>query len=88
MEDGCRLVGIFGIGGVGKTAFAAKLVREIAQEFDYLIWRSLRNAPNIESMLIDIIGFLSHQQETKLNLLKQSQVKYIDQTAFSSRDGL
>ena len=68
VEESCRLVGIFGIGGVGKTAFAAKLVREIAQEFDYLIWRSVRNAPNIESMLIDIIGFLSHQQETKLNL--------------------
>ncbi len=68
VEDGCRLVGIFGIGGVGKTSFAAKLVREIAGDFDCLIWRSMRNAPNIESMLIDIIGFLSHQQKTKLNL--------------------
>ncbi len=68
VEDGCRLVGIFGIGGVGKTAFAAKLVEEIAQEFDYLIWRSVRNAPNIENTLVDLIGFLSHQQETELNL--------------------
>ena len=68
VEDGCRLVGIFGIGGVGKTSFAAKLVREIAGDFDCLIWRSMRNAPNIESMLIDIIGFLSHHQKTELNL--------------------
>ena len=68
VEDGCRLVGIFGIGGVGKTVFAAKLAREIAGEFDYLIWRSVRNAPNIESVLIDLIGFLSHQQETELSL--------------------
>ena len=70
VKDDCRLVGIFGIGGVGKTAFAAKLVREIAQEFDYLIWRTVRNAPDIENMLIDLIGFLSHHQETELNLPK------------------
>ena len=68
VDDSCRLVGVFGIGGVGKTAFAAKLVREIAGEFDYLIWRSVRNAPTIESTLIDIIGFLSNQQETELSL--------------------
>ncbi len=29
-EDGCRLVGIFGIGGQGKTALAATLVRTLA----------------------------------------------------------
>ena len=67
-EDSCRLVGVFGIGGVGKTAFAAKLIREIVGKFDYLIWRSVRNAPTIDSILIDIIGFLSHHQETELNL--------------------
>jgi ABC-type dipeptide/oligopeptide/nickel transport system ATPase subunit len=66
--DNCRLVGVFGIGGVGKTTFAAKLVREIAGEFDYLIWRSLRNAPKIENILIDLIQFLSQQQETTVNL--------------------
>lgn len=68
VKDGCRLVGIFGLGGVGKTAFAAKLVREIAPEFDYLIWRTVRNAPDIENMLIELIGFLAHHQETELNL--------------------
>lgn len=68
VKDGCRLVGIFGIGGVGKTAFAAELIREIAQKFDYLIWRTLRNAPNIQSTLIDIIEFLAHQQETEFSL--------------------
>ncbi len=70
VEDGCRLVGIFGIGGVGKTSFAAKLVRKIAKEFDYLIWRTIRNAPTIESTLIDIIEFLSHYQETESILPK------------------
>lgn len=68
IKDNCRLVGVFGIGGVGKTAFAAKLVREIAEEFDYLIWRSLRNAPKIEAIFLDLIQFFSHQQELTVNL--------------------
>ena len=68
VEDGCRLVGIFGIGGVGKTAFSVELARSIEGKFDYLIWRSLRNAPTFENILIDIIEFLSHRQHSELNL--------------------
>ncbi|GAB4536676.1 MAG: hypothetical protein Tsb0014_24680 [Pleurocapsa sp.] len=68
MTDNCRLVGVFGLGGVGKTAFAAKLAREIAGKFDYIIWRSLRNAPQIDQILNDLILFLSHQRETSVNL--------------------
>ncbi|MBF2047144.1 MAG: pentapeptide repeat-containing protein [Elainella sp. C42_A2020_010] len=31
--------------------------------FDYVIWRSLRNAPSLETLLADLVLFLSHQQE-------------------------
>ncbi|MGK7899668.1 MAG: NB-ARC domain-containing protein [Xenococcus sp. (in: cyanobacteria)] len=75
VEDGCRLVGIFGIGGVGKTAFSAELARRIGRKFDYLIWRSLRNAPTFENILIDIIGFLSHRQHSELNLSQDTDSK-------------
>jgi hypothetical protein len=68
MTDNCRLVGVFGLGGVGKTAFATKLGREIAGDFDYIIWRSLRNAPQIDHILNDLILFLSHQRKTSVNL--------------------
>lgn len=36
--------------------------------FNFVIWRSLRNAPPIETLLGDLIPFLSNQQETKLGL--------------------
>ncbi len=64
--DRCRLVGIFGIGGIGKTAFAVKLAEQIQDDFEYVIWRSLRNAPPIEEMLGDLIKFLSNQPEIDL----------------------
>jgi hypothetical protein len=64
--DSCRLVTILGMGGMGKTALAVKLAEAVQAEFDYVIWRSLREAPQIEKTLTDLIKFLSDQQETDL----------------------
>ena len=78
VKDNCKLVGILGIGGVGKTYLSAKLgkggigktdlslqvARGIQDHFEYIIWRSLINAPLVEELLKDLIKFLSNQQET------------------------
>ncbi len=65
LQDRCRLVALLGMGGIGKTALSAKLAQEIQAEFDYVIWRSLRHAPKLETLLSDLLAFLSNQQETK-----------------------
>ena len=51
-----------GMGGIGKTALVTRLAEQVKEEFDYLIWRSLRNAPPLSELLADWLLFLSDQQ--------------------------
>ncbi|MDZ8086289.1 MAG: hypothetical protein RMY16_12115 [Nostoc sp. DedQUE12b] len=50
-----------GDGGIGKTSLAAKLVQDLQDEFEFMIWRSLDNAPQLKELLGDIVPFLSRQ---------------------------
>src|SRR5216683_5683418 len=58
----CRVVGVLGMGGIGKTSIAAKLAKDVAPAFQRVYWRSLRNAPPVSEWLADAIGFLSDQR--------------------------
>ncbi|HEY9633567.1 MAG TPA: NB-ARC domain-containing protein [Coleofasciculaceae cyanobacterium] len=66
VPDRCRLVALLGMGGIGKTSVSIKLAQQIQDEFEFVIWRSLRNAPPVEDILKDLIKVLSNQQETQL----------------------
>jgi WD40 repeat protein len=71
LEEHCRFVFLLGMGGIGKTALSVKLAEQVCERyasgeqdaFEYLIWRSLRNAPPPEEILADLLKFLSNQQE-------------------------
>lgn len=62
IQDRCRMVAILGMGGIGKTDFSLKLAQRIHDEFDYIIWRSLINAPPVNEILMEIIKYLSSQE--------------------------
>ena len=51
LQEHCRVVGLLGVGGIGKSALSVDLMRRIAPQFDVVIWRSLRDAPTCESLL-------------------------------------
>lgn len=66
LEDKCRLIALIGMGGMGKTALSVRVIESVQAEFDYVIWRSLREAPPLERVLSDVIKFLSDQQDFEL----------------------
>lgn len=71
--DRCRLIGIFGIGGIGKTALSIRLAQQLNQPscFSKIIWRSLRNAPPLADLIADLLQVLSPSQATAKTLGQQ-----------------
>jgi WD40 repeat protein len=65
-KDRCRLIEILAIGGMGKTALAVKLAQQHQSQFDFVVWRSLRNAPLLTDLLAETIALISKQQEIEL----------------------
>ncbi|MBW4635019.1 MAG: hypothetical protein KME30_24900 [Iphinoe sp. HA4291-MV1] len=70
LGDNCRLIALLGMGGMGKTALSIKLAEQIQNEFENLIWRSLRNAPLVEDILLNLLQVLSNQHQTEATLPK------------------
>src|SRR5919202_1538872 len=58
LEEQCRLVLLLGIGGIGKSTLAAKLVQQIHPNFEVVVWRSLQNAPPLEEWLESVLPVL------------------------------
>lgn len=66
VKDKCRLVALLGMGGIGKTTLSVKLADEVQYDFEYFIWRSLRNALPLKELLANLIVFLSDEKEIDL----------------------
>ncbi|MGH8000878.1 MAG: NB-ARC domain-containing protein [Brasilonema sp.] len=76
--DRCRVVPVLGPTGIGKTALCVKLANRIEGQFEYLVWRSLRNAPSLQDILVDLINFLSAEQNTDLPNVNDLISKLLD----------
>ncbi|MCC5634180.1 hypothetical protein LC613_43040 [Nostoc sphaeroides CHAB 2801] len=85
INDGVRLIALLGMGGIGKTALSVKLAQQIQEHFDFVMWRSLRNAPPIKDILTDLILFLSNQKETNFPATTSAKLSRLVNYLRSSR---
>jgi WD40 repeat protein len=58
-DDYCHLIAILGIGGIGKTTLSVQLGRQIQEQFEVVIWRSLREAPPLEVLMPEVLKIIA-----------------------------
>ncbi len=66
LEAQTRLITIYGLSEIGKSALTLKLIEEIQTQFDYIIWKSLNNTPTLSTLQTQLKQTFSQSQATPL----------------------
>jgi NB-ARC domain len=77
VRDRCRTIAIAGMGGIGKTSLSVCCAKQMQDEFQFIIWRSLRHAPTVSELSTNLLHALFPKQkidipqelENKISLL-------------------
>ncbi|MEZ2228833.1 MAG: NB-ARC domain-containing protein [Microcoleus sp.] len=64
-----RLITVYGLSGIGKSAIALKLIEQTQTEFDYIIWLSLTNTPTLSTIQTELKQFFGRSQQTPLTTI-------------------
>ncbi len=78
-DERCQVVAILGMGGMGKTMLAARLVQLVAEDFSVLFWRSLKNTPPLADVLQKCLHFLSPQSAFAMPTTIDEQISLLIQ---------
>jgi hypothetical protein len=74
VSDNCRLVALLGLAGSGKTTLSVQLAKQVQNEFDFVIWRSLRSTPAPSDFLTNLIELFSNQQKPDVPIDLNSKI--------------
>jgi len=61
-----RLITVYGLSGIGKSAIALKLIEQTQTEFNYIIWLSLTNTPTLSTLQTELKQFFGRSQQPPL----------------------
>lgn len=61
-----KLITIYGLSGIGKTALVLKLISEIQTEFDYIIYKSLDYLPQLVTLKDELKTFFAQSESNPL----------------------
>jgi len=59
VEERCQVVSVVGFGGIGKSALVVQMMHQLANHFQVVIWRSLRDLPTCAALLDEILQVLA-----------------------------
>ncbi len=76
IEERCQVVSVLGMGGMGKSALTVRLMHQVAEHFEVIIWRSLRDLPTCEILLEDLLQVLAPEtfREAKLTFERKMSI--------------
>lgn len=90
-----RLISVLGLSGIGKTTLVKQFIDSNLQQFDLIIWKSIKLSPSLDNIITDIFTLINYepiQTEKKLtqllNLFRQQRCLIIlddVQELFTSR---
>lgn len=78
IDERCRLIGVMGMGGMGKTALTIKLMQRAQVYFDHVVWLSLYDAPSLEVVVTHCLRAFSGQQEHLPQELEQKLTLFME----------
>jgi hypothetical protein len=58
VDETCQLIVLRGMSGVGKTVLTKKIAEQVQDRFEYVIWRSLTNAPSLRELVYSLLKAL------------------------------
>lgn len=71
LKDSSRLIALLGISGIGKTTLTLQLIKQIKTNFNYIIYRSLRFSPSLDTTLAKLLEIFSEKTDICQNIETQ-----------------